>query len=116
MVSARERTMTTSGSGGERQTRGEYNRRHGGRYDSDEDRSRSPTPDPWGQRAFGVNVVNIVPPTCYQPTTMVAKYDGETNPSVWLEVYRLTYHNGGVRDDLFIIKSISLYLVDSVRT
>ena len=36
--------------------RREYSRRRGGRYDSDEDRSRSVTPDPQGPRAFGPRV------------------------------------------------------------
>jgi hypothetical protein len=44
------------------------------------------------------------------------KYDGETNPSVWLEDYNLTCHNSGVTNDLFIIKSIPLYLTDSTHT
>jgi hypothetical protein len=40
------------------------------------------------------------------------KYDEETNPSVWLEDYRLACHNGSTTNDLFIIKSIPLYLAD----
>jgi hypothetical protein len=37
------------------------------------------------------------------------------NPSVWLEDYQLACHNGGASNDLFIIKSIPLYLTDSAR-
>ena len=44
------------------------------------------------------------------------KYDSETNPSVWLEDYRLACHAGGAQDDLFIIKNLPLYLADSART
>jgi hypothetical protein len=58
-------------------------------------------------------VLTAVPPARYRAPTTVAKYDVETNPSVWLEDYRLACHNGGVSDVLFIIKSISLYLADS---
>jgi hypothetical protein len=32
----------------------------------------------------------------------IAKYDGKTNPSVWLEDYCLTCSAGGANDDLFI--------------
>jgi hypothetical protein len=41
---------------------------------------------------------------------MVPKYNRETNPSVWLEDGR------GAPDDLFIIKNLPLYLVESART
>jgi hypothetical protein len=39
----------------------------------------------------------------------------ETNPSVWLEDYRLVCHAGGARDDLFIIKNLPLYLANSAH-
>jgi hypothetical protein len=45
----------------------------------------------------------------------VPRYDGDTNPSVWLEDYRLTCHAGGAIDDLFVIKNLHLYLGDSAR-
>jgi hypothetical protein len=44
------------------------------------------------------------------------RYDGDTNPSVWLEDYRLACHTGGATDDLFVIKNLPLYLGDSART
>jgi hypothetical protein len=43
-------------------------------------------------------------------------YDRDTNPSVWLEDYRLACHVGGVTDDLFIIKNLPFYLGNSART
>jgi hypothetical protein len=46
----------------------------------------------------------------------VPRYDGNTNPSVWLEDYRLACHAGGATDDLFVIKNMPLYLGDSART
>jgi hypothetical protein len=46
----------------------------------------------------------------------VPRYDGDTNPSVWLEDYRLAYHTGGATDNLFVIKNLPLYLGDSART
>jgi hypothetical protein len=57
---------------------------HGGHYDSDEDRSRIPTLDPRGPWAFSANLLVAVPPARYYALIMVAKYYGETNPSVWL--------------------------------
>jgi hypothetical protein len=46
----------------------------------------------------------------------VPRYDGDTNPSVWLEDYRLACHAGGATDDLIVIKNLPLYLGDSART
>jgi hypothetical protein len=46
----------------------------------------------------------------------VARYDGDTNPIIWLEDYRLACHAGGATDDLFVIKNLPLYLGDSART
>jgi hypothetical protein len=44
------------------------------------------------------------------------RYDRDTNPSVWLEDYRLVCHAGGATDDRFVIKNLPLYLGDSART
>jgi hypothetical protein len=57
-------------------------------------------------------VLAAVPSARYRALTTIVKYDGETNPSVWLEDYRLACHNGGASDDLFVIKSIPLYLAN----
>jgi hypothetical protein len=43
-------------------------------------------------------------------------YDGDTNPSVWLEDYWLACHVGGATNDLIVIKNLPLYLGDSRRT
>jgi hypothetical protein len=48
--------------------------------------------------------------------TYVPRYDGDTNPSVWLKDNRLTCHTGGATHDLFVIKNLPLYLDDSMRT
>jgi hypothetical protein len=55
-------------------------------------------------------------PSRFRALTTVPKYDGETNPNVWLEDCRLACHAGGATDDLFIIKNLLLYLVDLART
>jgi hypothetical protein len=41
---------------------------------------------------------------CFWALGNVAKYNGKTNASVWLEDYHLTYRVGGANDDLFIIQ------------
>jgi hypothetical protein len=114
--SVRGMMMTKGGSDGEHRPGREYSRRRGARYDSIKDRSRSPTPDPLGLQDFSVNVLAAAPPARYRVPTTVANYDGETHPSVWLEDYRLACHNGGATRDLFIIKSIPLYLADLACT
>ena len=94
----------------------EYSQRRGGRYDSDEDRSRSVSPDPQGPRAFGPRVHAARFPPHFRAPSTVPKYDGETNPNVWLDYYRLACRAGGAQDDFFIIKNLPLHLTDSART
>jgi hypothetical protein len=50
-----------------------------------------------------------------QPTTIV-KYNGETDPRVWLNDYRLACQLGGATSDEVIIRNLPLHLADSVRT
>jgi hypothetical protein len=54
-------------------------------------------------------------PSRFRALTNVPRYDGDTNPSVWLEDYRLACHAGGATDDLFVIKNLPLYLGDSTH-
>jgi hypothetical protein len=42
-------------------------------------------------------------PELFLGTNNVIKYDDKTNPSFWLEDYRLACRAGRVDDDLFII-------------
>jgi hypothetical protein len=39
----------------------------------------------------------------------IIKYNEKTNPSVWLEDYRLACRAGGVDNDLFIIQFLPIY-------
>jgi hypothetical protein len=55
-------------------------------------------------------------PSRFRALTNVARYDGDTNPIVWLEDYRLACHAGGATDNLFVIKNMPLYLDDFART
>jgi hypothetical protein len=45
----------------------------------------------------------------------IDKYDGRTNPSVWLEDYHLACRAGGANGDLFIIQFLPIYLAESTR-
>ena len=54
-------------------------------------------------------------PTLCQPTTLV-KYAGETDPSLWLNDYRLACQLGDAIDDAVIIRNLPLHLADSMRT
>jgi hypothetical protein len=45
----------------------------------------------------------------------IVKYDGKTNPSVWLEDYHLACRVGGANDDHFIIQFLPIYLAYSAR-
>ena len=58
-----------------------------------------------GPRAFTVRVRNATIPTRYRTPTSIPKYSGDTDPSLWLEDYRLTAISGGATDDLFIIRN-----------
>lgn len=40
-----------------------------------------------------------------------SKYHGSTNPSVWLEDYRLACQMAGIKDDYLIIQFLPIHLV-----
>jgi hypothetical protein len=85
-----------------------YHPRRGGRYDSDED--RYPTPEPPGTRVFSREIrAAAFPQRFLQPTTIV-KYNGETDPRVWLNDYRLACQLGGATSDEVIIRNLPLHL------
>jgi hypothetical protein len=50
-----------------------------------------------------------------QPMTIV-KYNGETDPRVWLNDYRLACQLGGATSDEVIIRNLPLHLGNSART
>jgi hypothetical protein len=54
-------------------------------------------------------------PKCFRAPNNVVKYDGKTNPSVWLEDYHLACRVGESDDDLFIIEFLPNYLADTAR-
>jgi hypothetical protein len=50
-----------------------------------------------------------------QPSTII-KYNGETDPRVWLNDYRLACQLGGATSDEVIIRNLPLHLGDAART
>jgi hypothetical protein len=91
-----------------------YNPRRGGRYDSDED--RSPTPEPPGTRVFSREIRTATFPQRFRQPTTIIKYNGETDPRVWLNDYHLACQLSGATSDEFIIRNLPLHLADSART
>jgi hypothetical protein len=91
-----------------------YHPRRGERYDSDEDRSS--TPEPPGTRVFSREIRAAAFPQRFRQPTTIVKYNGETDPRVWLNDYRLACQLGGATSDEVIIRNLPLHLADSART
>jgi hypothetical protein len=91
-----------------------YHPQRGGHYDSCED--RSPTPEPPGTRVFSREICTASFPQRFRQPTSIDKYTGETDPSVWLNDYRLACQLGGATTVEVIIRNLPLHLADSART
>ena len=89
-----------------------YAPRRGGRFDPEEDKPPVLT----GPKAFGPAIRRAPVPQRFRPPGSVVKYNGETNPALWLEDYRLACQAGGATDERFIIRNLPLFLADSART
>jgi hypothetical protein len=81
-----------------------YHPRRGGRYDSEED--RSPMPEPLGTRVFSWEIRAAAFPQRFRQPTTIVKYNGETDPHVWLNDYRLACQLGGATSDEIIIRNL----------
>jgi hypothetical protein len=90
-----------------------YHPRHGGRYDSGED--RSPSPEPPGPQAFSRAIQRAPFPTRFRASTTITKYSGETRPELWLADYRLACQLGETDDENLIIRNLPLFLSDAAR-
>jgi hypothetical protein len=90
-----------------------YHPRHGGRYDSGED--RSPSPEPPGPQAFSQAIRRAPFLTRFRAPTTITKYSGETRPELWHADYRLACQLGGTNDDNLIIRNLPLFLSDAAR-
>jgi hypothetical protein len=73
------------------------------------------SPEGLGPKAFGNNVHDACFPRCFRASNNIIKYDGRTNPSIFLEDYRLTCRVGGADDDIFIIQFLPIYLANTSR-
>jgi hypothetical protein len=91
-----------------------YHPRRGGCYDSREDHSL--TPEPPGTRVFSREIRTASFPQRFRQTTTITKYNGVTDPSVWLNYYRLACQLVGATNDEVIIRNLPLHLADSART
>jgi hypothetical protein len=91
-----------------------YHPRRGGRYDSDE--GRSLTPEPPKTRVFSREIRAAAFPQRFRHPTTIVKYNGETDPRLWLNDYRLACQLGGATSDEVIIRNLPLHLGDSART
>ena len=74
------------------------------------------SPESQGPRVFSVHIRGARVPLRHRPLANIAKYAGETNPSLWLDNYHLSCQAGGAEGDDFIICNLPLYLADSART
>jgi hypothetical protein len=97
-----------------RRTAAGYHPRRGGRYDNGED--RSPTPEPPGTRVFSREIRTAAFPQRFRQPTTIVKYNGETDPRVWFNDYRLACQLGGATSDEVIIRNLPLHLADSAQT
>jgi hypothetical protein len=91
-----------------------YHPRRGGRYDSREDRSL--TPEPPGTRVFSREIRTANFPQRFRLPTTIVKYNGKTDPRVWLNDYLLACQLGGATSDEVIIRNLPLHLTDSAWT
>jgi hypothetical protein len=89
-----------------------WNPRHGGRNNR---KGRCLGPEGPGPKPFRSNVSDARFLKHFWAPSNVVKYNGKTNPSMWLEDYRLACRVDGVDDDLFIIQLLPIYLADSAR-
>jgi hypothetical protein len=89
-----------------------WNPHHGGR---DNHEGCSLSPEGSGPKVVGGNVRNARFPRCFQALSNISKYNGKTNPNVWLEGYHLACRAGVANNDLFIIQFPPIYLVESSR-
>jgi hypothetical protein len=65
---------------------------------------------------FNREICAVAFPQCFRQPTTIVKYNGETNPRVWLNDYHLTCQLGGATSDEVIIRNLPLHLADSAWT
>jgi hypothetical protein len=65
---------------------------------------------------FCLEIRTVSFPQRFRQPTSIVKYNGETDPRVWLNDYRLACQLGGATTDEVIIRNLPLHLADSART
>jgi hypothetical protein len=73
-------------------------------------------PEPPVTRVFSRGIRAVTFPQRFRQPTTIVKYNGETDPRVWLNDYRLACQLGGATSDEVIIRNLPLHLADSART
>lgn len=68
-----------------------------------------------GPAAFSYEIRTAQIPPQFRLPTNINKYDGETDPSVWLDDLRLACRAGGATDDKVIIRNLPLYLAEPAQ-
>ena len=86
-----------------------------GRHPRIRDARHSLSPNACDPEAFAKRIRQTPLPARFHAPSNIVKYSEDTNPTVWLEDFRLTYRAGRVDDDLFIIQYLPLYLTESAR-
>jgi hypothetical protein len=64
---------------------------------------------------FSREIRTVSFPQRFRQSTSIDKYNGETDPRVWLNDYRLACQLGGATTDEVIIRNLPLHLADSTR-
>ncbi|KAF8730537.1 hypothetical protein HU200_016953 [Digitaria exilis] len=83
--------------------------------EAEEDWDSNSDSDCPGPAAFSHEIRTIAIPPRFRLPTNFSKYDGETDPSVWLDDFRLACRAGGAFDDNVIIRNLPLYLAEPAR-
>jgi hypothetical protein len=76
---------------------------------------RIPSPLRPRPRAFECAIRKALFPVKVRTPTNISKYDGSSNPDVWLEYYHLARCMAEIRDDHFIIKFLPIHLAERTR-
>lgn len=68
-----------------------------------------------GPSAFRREIKKVQFPPKVRAPANISKYDGSTNPAVWLEDYRLACHIAGINDDHLVMQFLPIHLVEGAR-
>jgi hypothetical protein len=101
--------------GGNEGVRIEYRTLNWHRSGRNDREQRSLSPEGLGPKAFRSNVRDACFPKRFWALNNIVKYDGKTNPCIWLENYCLACRTYEADSNLFIIQFLPIYLTDTLR-